>query len=83
MRCGGCGSCGCSPKGGSQLMLWRTKNGEDVFTGIVAREEPNFRTEWADLGAPNFYMLEDRDDIDGPRILMNLDDFLREMKQYD
>ena len=62
-------------------MLWRQKNGIDVFTGVFVVYEPDTDTAWTRMGRPNAYKLKDSDDIDGERVLMTVGEFLDEMKQ--
>jgi hypothetical protein len=64
------------------MMLWRTKNGKDVFTGIVMRNDGKC-TIWSHLEQPNFYKLVDAEDIDGDARLITPPEFMREMQQYD
>jgi len=79
MKCK-CGHCEQDTAG--QLMLWRTKDGKDVFTGIVMRNDGK-HTIWTHLNQPNFYKLVDAENIDGNARLITPPDFMREMQQYD
>ena len=63
-------------------MLWRTINGQDVFTGIFIQYD-NVASEWTLLGRPNAYKLVDKDNINGEAILLTPEQFLSEMEQYD
>ena len=67
-------ACSCCSTPQTQLMIWRKKHGESVFTGIVLRHEPDIPSEWTKMGEPNYYMLTNPNDIHGARTLLTVED---------
>ena len=65
-------------------MIWRKKNGVDIFTGIVqVMEEGGTKTCWSLLSLPNFYKLDNPKDVNGSKQLLSFAAFKAEMAVYD
>ena len=71
------------------MMLWRKRNGEDAFTGVVqlSRDHPEHgpATPWQFLMGHDvsYYELVDFDDCDGPMVLIDPHRFMQIMSEFD
>ena len=87
MKCD-CGNPNCSEEGNGFMAVYREKNGEQVFTGIVRIDKTILNSFWNEPPYKydfSYCMLKDKkaDLVTGEKTIMCPNYFLKEMKKYD